>query len=188
MTDQKRKPLSKKIRFEVFKRDGFRCVYCGKTSNESKLHVDHINPVSKGGSNAISNLATACEDCNFGKKDIRLDSIPESLYSNINHITEQAQKLKEYRTALKELDDLISEDIDAVQKIFNKTHPNIPFENDFKADSLRNFITELGIARVKKAMWIACGNDFVAERTIRYFCGICLKRIRDIPIWSIKNF
>ena len=45
----KRVGISKKVRFEVFKRDGFRCVYCGEAAPKVVLHVDHINPVSKGG-------------------------------------------------------------------------------------------------------------------------------------------
>mgnify|MGYP003405974009 CR=1 FL=1 len=52
---QKRKTISKKIRFEVFKRDNFTCQYCGRMAPDVVLEVDHINPVSKGGDNDISN-------------------------------------------------------------------------------------------------------------------------------------
>jgi 5-methylcytosine-specific restriction endonuclease McrA len=45
----KRKGLSQTIRFEVFKRDAFKCQYCGKSAPEVTLEVDHIIPVSKGG-------------------------------------------------------------------------------------------------------------------------------------------
>ena len=56
----KRKNLSKSVRFEVFKRDSFKCQYCGKSAPDVVLEVDHIIPVSKGGDNDISNLITAC--------------------------------------------------------------------------------------------------------------------------------
>jgi hypothetical protein len=69
----KRKGISKKIRFEVFKRDSFTCQYCGKPAPDVILHVDHIEPVSKGGDNEIINLITSCFDCNAGKSDRRLD-------------------------------------------------------------------------------------------------------------------
>lgn len=62
-----RKGLSKKIRFEVFKRDQFTCQYCGKKAPDVILHVDHIQPVSKGGTNDLLNLITSCQDCNLGK-------------------------------------------------------------------------------------------------------------------------
>ncbi|MFX5785200.1 HNH endonuclease, partial [Acinetobacter baumannii] len=44
-----RKNISTKTRFEVFKRDSFKCQYCGRCAPEVILHVDHIHPVSKGG-------------------------------------------------------------------------------------------------------------------------------------------
>jgi RNase P/RNase MRP subunit POP5 len=69
---QERKPLSKRTRFEVFKRDGFRCVYCGATPNEGALHADHVTPVAGGGTDDVANLVTACASCNLGKSDVPL--------------------------------------------------------------------------------------------------------------------
>lgn len=69
----KRKGLGKKIRFEVFKRDSFKCQYCGKSAPDVILNVDHISPVSKGGKNDVMNLTTSCKDCNSGKSDRLLD-------------------------------------------------------------------------------------------------------------------
>lgn len=58
------------LRYDVLKRDGFRCQICGRTAQDGvKLHVDHIIPVSKGGKSEMSNLRTLCSDCNMGKKD-----------------------------------------------------------------------------------------------------------------------
>ncbi len=62
----KRKSLSKKIRFEVFKKDSFTCQYCGSTPPSTVLEIDHINPVSLGGDNSIDNLITSCFDCICG--------------------------------------------------------------------------------------------------------------------------
>lgn len=64
----KRKSLSKKLRFEVFRRDGFMCRYCGNRPPEVALEVDHINPVARGGDNDPLNLVSSCVDCNRGKK------------------------------------------------------------------------------------------------------------------------
>ncbi len=63
----KRKGLSKKLRFEVFKRDGFTCQYCGRSAPDVILEVDHIKSVKNGGDNDIMNLITSCFDCNRGK-------------------------------------------------------------------------------------------------------------------------
>ncbi len=62
-----RKAISKKVRFEVFKRDAFTCQYCGAKSPDAILVVDHIKPVFTGGGNDITNLNTACQPCNAGK-------------------------------------------------------------------------------------------------------------------------
>lgn len=59
-----RKPISKKIRFEVFKRDKFTCQYCGRSAPDVILEIDHLNPVINGGDNDILNLVTSCRDCN----------------------------------------------------------------------------------------------------------------------------
>jgi 5-methylcytosine-specific restriction endonuclease McrA len=62
-----------KMRFEVFRKDGFRCVYCGRSPKEDAiLQVEHIHPKSKGGDNDIKNYTTSCEECNVGKGDALL--------------------------------------------------------------------------------------------------------------------
>lgn len=57
---KKRRSLSKKKRFEVFKRDSFTCQYCGAKAPDVVLQCDHIKPVSKGGTDDILNLITSC--------------------------------------------------------------------------------------------------------------------------------
>ncbi len=64
--------VSQRVRFEVLKRDGFRCVYCGATANDAQLHVDHIIPSSRGGSDDPANLVTSCDRCNLGKSNVHL--------------------------------------------------------------------------------------------------------------------
>jgi len=44
----------------------YRCAYCGK---ETKLTVDHVVPLSKGGIHDISNVVPSCMPCNSGKQD-----------------------------------------------------------------------------------------------------------------------
>ena len=66
----RRGPISKSIRFQVFARDGFKCVYCGRGSADGmKLHADHVHPNSKGGKATLDNLVSACAECNNGKSN-----------------------------------------------------------------------------------------------------------------------
>jgi hypothetical protein len=56
----------KRLRADVFQRDGYRCTYCG---NGGRLECDHIVPVARGGSSDMDNLTTACRPCNRAKRD-----------------------------------------------------------------------------------------------------------------------
>jgi 5-methylcytosine-specific restriction endonuclease McrA len=87
--------ISKKRRFEVFKRDGFKCVYCGKSPPAVILEADHIEPKSKGGVDDINNLITACFDCNRGKSNIPLGKIIPKLSKNLEVLKEQEEQLKD---------------------------------------------------------------------------------------------
>jgi 5-methylcytosine-specific restriction endonuclease McrA len=71
----KRRPISEGLRYDVFARANFRCEACGASpkdkdkdkDEEVRLEVDHIIPVSKGGSSAFNNLQALCRACNLGK-------------------------------------------------------------------------------------------------------------------------
>jgi hypothetical protein len=70
-------PVPTSTRYEVLKRAGGRCQLCH--TNERPLHVDHIVPRSKGGTNDLVNLQALCDECNLGKSnkdatDFRPDS------------------------------------------------------------------------------------------------------------------
>ncbi|MFC8531891.1 HNH endonuclease [Nocardia sp. NPDC057227] len=59
--------VSKRVRYEVLRRDNHTCRYCGGAAPDVKLTVDHVVPVALGGSDDPTNLVTACADCNGGK-------------------------------------------------------------------------------------------------------------------------
>jgi hypothetical protein len=78
--------IGKRLRFEVLKRDGFRCRYCGASADDARLEVDHVIARANGGGNDATNLATACKACNSGKSDVSLGAsrlpagvVPESV-------------------------------------------------------------------------------------------------------------
>lgn len=45
-----------------------KCVNC-KKSIKTNMHIDHIMPIAKGGSNDIKNIQLLCPKCNFKKND-----------------------------------------------------------------------------------------------------------------------
>lgn len=58
------KPITKAQRQRIFSRDKQKCQKCGSRKN---LHIDHVVPVSKGGSSDDENLQTLCQACNISK-------------------------------------------------------------------------------------------------------------------------
>lgn len=66
-------PVSKRLRFEVLRRDGFACRYCGAKAPDVRLVVDHVIPESLGGKTEAGNLVAACDDCNSGKASTHPD-------------------------------------------------------------------------------------------------------------------
>jgi hypothetical protein len=97
--------LSKKTRFEIFKRDGFTCQYCGQRPPEVVLEVDHIHPSSKGGSDDEINLITSCFDCNRGKSDKKIGDIHPRPDADIRYLETQQEigEAKRYLTSQEQL-------------------------------------------------------------------------------------
>lgn len=46
-----------------------RCNWCPRSLNEKTATLDHIIPLSKGGTNGLDNLTLACYDCNQNRRD-----------------------------------------------------------------------------------------------------------------------
>lgn len=175
--------VSKKLRFEVFKRDGFRCQYCGRTPPEVILEADHIIPKSQGGEDIITNLITSCFDCNRGKGKNNLTTIPAPLASHLEKLKENQHQLEEYTKYLLEQAELMHDNIEYVDCSFKSFFPGLCFSDTFKNDSLKIFLKHLPFLKVIEALSISASkfnnNDKEsAENAIRYMCGICWNWIK----------
>ena len=105
----KRKSIGNKLRFEVFKRDSFTCKWCGKSSPDVVLNIDHIEPVSKGGTNDILNLITSCFECNSGKSNRLLgdDTVVVKQKGQLDLLQEKRNQMMlmyEWKKGLSEVD------------------------------------------------------------------------------------
>jgi 5-methylcytosine-specific restriction endonuclease McrA len=101
---------SKRLRFEIFKRDHFTCQYCGRQPPEVTLVVDHVDPVANGGKAHELNLVTSCVDCNQGKGAALLTEIPNKPDAREAYLQLQ-QELAEARRFLE-----LKREFDAVQQ------------------------------------------------------------------------
>lgn len=170
--------LSKKTRFEVFKRDGFQCAYCGKTPPEVALEVDHVDPKSLGGLDDINNLITACFECNRGKRNIPLTKAPPTLSEKMEILKAKEDQLKEYRKYVKQIRKRIDGDISSVENVFQLYFENRSFTDGFR-NSIRNFVDALDVHEIQDAMHQACLKINDPQRAIKYFCGICWNKIKN---------
>ncbi len=171
--------LTKKIRFEIFKRDSFTCQYCGKTPPEVTLEIDHIIPRPKGGSDDINNLVTACFDCNRGKTNIDLIKTPNTIKDNFEILQEKELQISEYNKLLKKIDRRINKEIKEIEEIYiNSTKRQYCFSESFKNYSVKKFIKTLGFYQVQEAMFLAI--SIASDDALKYFCGICWNKIREI--------
>jgi hypothetical protein len=121
----RRKGISKKTRFEVFKRDSFTCQYCGRSAPEVILRLDHIQPVSKEGDNDLLNLITACFDCNAGKSDrlVSDDSViakQKAQLDELNARREQLEMMLQWREGMRDINEL---SVDAVIELWKANIP-----------------------------------------------------------------
>lgn len=57
-------PYSRK---NILLRDDFRCQYCGERFTADELTLDHIKPISRGGTDSWNNVVAACKRCNHKK-------------------------------------------------------------------------------------------------------------------------
>lgn len=109
-TKTKRRSLSKRLRFEVFKRDAFKCQYCGAAAPDVLLTIDHVKPVKGGGDDSLLNLITACAACNGGKAAVPLSDASAVMkqrkeLASLAERREQLRMLVEWRDSLATLDD-----------------------------------------------------------------------------------
>lgn len=183
---KKRKSLSKKLRFEVFKRDSFRCQYCGRSAPEVVLQVDHIIPVAKGGTDELMNLITSCDDCNQGKGAVPLDSRDMLLKqkAELDKLNEKHEQMKMMLEWKQELLNMAEQQIDSVNDLIQSiTGYRV---NDVGKRHLRKQIARFGYVEVYDATEIAFAQYYDDRKESTSFAkaldsigGICYNRKRS---------
>lgn len=177
MENKKRTQVSTRSRFEVFKRDGFVCQYCGGNPPSVILHVDHIVPVSKGGENEMDNYITACDKCNLGKSNIPLTNIPKSLKEKSLEVAEREAQIKGYYDILEAKRERIDEQTWIIACVLDSDAQSGFNKGWFK--SITMFIEKLGYHESLDAMEVASSKIKNNHYAFKYFCGICWSKIKN---------
>jgi len=174
----KRKSTGKRLRFEIFKRDGFRCVYCGNSPVETPLHVDHVLPVAEGGTNDPANLVTACQSCNGGKAAVPLEAKALPPRATAEEMGDHAEQIREYLAAQRLLDEARKAVVDSIHFYWEE---RIGGMNVKMYDRLGRISQEWPIETIHEAIEITAGrlgtpgqeyNPDTADRQCRYFQAI----------------
>lgn len=177
----KRKQISKSTRFEVFKRDKFTCQYCGASAPEVILEVDHIKPVSKGGTDDLMNLVTACRNCNRGKTNRELsdDTAVERQKQQLDALQERREQLDMMLKWREELAAEIEHEVDSIDaNVFGPYGKSIT--NKGRQD-IKKLIRRFGFNEVYDAAELAVdhyytGTDQSMDWAFTKIGGICYNK------------
>ena len=191
----KRKEVSKRMRFEVFKRDNFTCQYCGRMAPDVVLQVDHIKPVAKCGKNEMINLVTSCFDCNNGKSDIELsdDAAVKKQEKQLLELAERKEQLEMMLKWRDSMNDIENEMVNAVDKAFRSNTKWGISEHGKK--KVRKWLKEFSLNEILDAVEIAINTYYDDTETgwnkaFDKVTGICVnkKRQADDPRYYRCNY
>lgn len=177
--------LTKKQRFDVFKRDAFICQYCGRHPPAVVLEVDHITSVADGGTNDEHNLITSCFDCNRGKAAGTLEAAPLATAEKAELLAERLEQARAYDILLRNAKDELEAKVDQVIAIYEAAFEGWTLK-DVTRLSIKRFLESLPAVEVEDAMERACvfmqsrySQKDASGQVFRYFCGVCWKKIKE---------
>ena len=173
--------VSKRLRFEVLRRDNHACRYCGATAPDARLTVDHVLPTALGGSDDPGNLVAACSDCNSGKSatppdaplvaDVAADAARWALAIGAaalvfeREFTQRDRTRKQFATAWDK---------------WTCDGAVIPRNNDWASSVDRWLAAGLTMTLLLDCITIAMNSKAASDQTWRYFCGVTWRRLTEV--------
>lgn len=174
--------VTKRARFEVLKRDAHTCQYCGEKAPDVTLHIDHVIPVSLGGTDDPGNLVAACKDCNLGKASSSPDA--EAVAAVQADAIRWAAALQEatYRAAARlEEPSALYEYFEDEWNYRNPAFADLPSDLEWKPTIAKFYGMGLDVSAIDHAIDLAAGRDDIPRwARWKYFCGICWNKVRDL--------
>lgn len=171
--------VSRRLRFEILRRDNHTCRYCGAIAPDVKLTVDHVMPAALGGSNDPTNLVTACVDCNSGKTS----TAPAE-----HHVADVAQSAVRWkqaaewvaaqrRTELMAQASLIN-DFDAIWSGWTFYGDQAPRDRQWNTTVETFASAGLTLDELAYFIDVAMNSRATTYQKWKYFCGCCWGEIR----------
>lgn len=169
--------ISRRLRFEILRRDGHTCRYCGAKAPDVALQVDHVIPVTLGGGDDPTNLVAACAACNSGKTSVPADA---ALVADVDAaallFARAAGRAAEIRRAeLGALDELLG----LFDATWNTYGCSVPRSAGW-ATSVETFLARgLSLDELFRYVDVAMTSRVGTDQVWRYFCGCCWREIGD---------
>jgi hypothetical protein len=177
--------VSKRLRYEILRRDNHTCRYCGASAPDVPLRVDHVTPVALGGTDTPDNLATACEPCNSGKSSASPDATHVAAVSD--DALRWAKAMERAAANLLEQETPKLEYRDAFLTEWNRWHvgkdetKKIPLPNDWKQSVERFRVAGIPVWMWAEIVDIGMGNDKVKnEAKFKYCAGVAWKKTDEL--------
>jgi hypothetical protein len=172
--------ISRRLRFEVLRRDGYTCRYCGAKAPDVVLTVDHVIPVTLGGGDDPRNLVAACQDCNAGKSSVPIDApVVEDVDATAMLVAAAFEQASEKRR--QELSD-----IDEIQVRFYHAWvdmhgyaSNTYLPLDWRMAIARFLHRGLTYEDLEHFIPVPMRADIQRPRRFNYFCGCCWNELTE---------
>lgn len=175
--------VSKRLRYEVLRRDNHTCRYCGQAAPDVPLTVDHVVPTALGGNDDPGNLVTACRDCNSGKSatppgaplvdDVAADQVRWGIAMRATADTFLAQV--DRRMQLRDHFD----DVWCGWGYGNGREP-LPRPYDWGTTVDRFLASGFTMPLLEDCVRIAMESRATPDQTWRYFCGVAWRRLTEL--------
>lgn len=184
--------VTKRVRFEVLRRDNYACRYCGGAAPQVTLTIDHVVPTALGGSDDPTNLVAACEDCNSGKSSTAPDStlVADVAAEALRWAWAMRQAAEIRREELAQQQEAVAQ-FDRAWRVYMavpsgysvETLPAelrqpLPRAPGWRNDVVKFLVADLDVDYLLLAVDTAMNNSRVASQNIwRYFCGMCWREL-----------
>lgn len=178
--------INQRLRFEILKRDGNACRYCGAMAPDAKLTIDHVMPVALGGTDDSSNLVTACRDCNAGKTSTMPDEkvVADVAAADLKLAAALRQAAAEVLAESEPADDE-REYVDVFHRMWGEYQTpgnnDVPLPRNWRATVVNWRRSGLSEELMADALYIAMNAKGVTNDSVfRYMCGVVKNQLRKI--------
>jgi hypothetical protein len=178
--------VSKRLRYEVLRRDDYTCRYCGESAPDVKVTVDHVIPKALGGTDDPANLVTACKDCNGGKTSTNPDAplvadVAQDALRWSRAIAQAAQEILTSGGEVSEAHKQFANAWDGWTYGGDEEPKRLPKDPGWKQTVDALLAAGLPMVLLEECVQIAMARRNVApENTFRYMCGVAWNKVGEL--------